>query len=87
MHWPAPMKSGGPDKEVDWKQTWKAMEKVYKAHPEKVKAIGVSNISVEFFEELLKVAEVTPAVNQIELHPYVPSPSHPIPSHTRIRLS
>ncbi|KAI0763166.1 Aldo/keto reductase [Irpex lacteus] len=70
MHWPAPMlPAGGADKDWDWKNTWKAMEKVYRENPDKVKAIGVSNVSVEYFEELLKVAEVTPAVNQIELHP------------------
>ncbi len=63
--------AGGADKDWDWKNTWKAMEKVYKENPDKVKAIGVSNVSVEYFKELLKVAEVTPAVNQIELHPYV----------------
>lgn len=32
---------------------------------------GVSNFSVEFLEKLLKIATVTPAVNQIELHPLV----------------
>ncbi|KAH0826615.1 NADP-dependent oxidoreductase domain-containing protein [Lanmaoa asiatica] len=33
---------------------------------------GVSNFSVEYFERLLKVARVVPAVNQIELHPSCP---------------
>lgn len=65
------------------------MEKLYKAHPEKLRAIGkyiyvdvlvsnsvnvlvgVSNFSVEFLERLLANSEVIPAVNQIELHPYV----------------
>ncbi|KAI0090451.1 Aldo/keto reductase [Irpex rosettiformis] len=73
MHWPAPMKteaSGiGADRDWDWRDTWRAMEKIYKEHPDKVKAIGVSNFSEEFFDELLKIAEVVPAVNQIELHP------------------
>ena len=71
MHWPAPMKNGGPDKEHDWLDTWKEMEKIYKAHPEKVKAIGVSNFSVLFLKKLLAVATVVPAVNQIESHPCV----------------
>ena len=65
------MKAGKPDFEWNWLDTWKSMEKVYKEQPEKVKAIGVSNVSVEFFEKLLKEATVVPAVNQIELHPYV----------------
>jgi len=70
MHWPAPMTAGGKaDKSHNWLDTWKSMEQVYKNHPDKVKAIGVSNISIHFFEELFKVAEITPAVNQVELHP------------------
>ncbi|KAF7344516.1 Aldo-keto reductase [Mycena sanguinolenta] len=76
MHWPAPMTKGEPplaDKTHDWLDTWKSMEKLYKAHPDKLKAIGVSNFSVKFLERLLAVAEVVPAVNQIEMHPSCPS--------------
>lgn len=63
------MKQGGPDKEYDWRDTWRAMEKIFKEHPEKVKSIGVSNFSVKYLTELLKIATVVPAVNQIESHP------------------
>ena len=70
MHWPAPMKkTGGPDVDWDFVKTWQAMEELYKANPDKLKAIGVSNVSVEFLKKLLKVATVIPAMNQIELHP------------------
>ncbi|RDB30099.1 Glycerol 2-dehydrogenase (NADP(+)) [Hypsizygus marmoreus] len=74
MHWPAPMTPGsqGPVFDVDWLDTWKTMEKLFKAHPDKLKAIGVSNFSVEFLKRLLASAEVIPAVNQIELHPSCP---------------
>jgi len=73
MHWPAPMKKGeGADKSHDWLDTWKDMEKVYKAHPDKVKAIGVSNFSIDYLERLLPEVTVVPAVNQIELHPSCP---------------
>jgi len=73
MHWPAPMtREGGPDHSIDWLDTWKAMEKLYQEHPEKLRAIGVSNFSIEFLERLLKEAKVVPAVNQIELHPSCP---------------
>ncbi|KAF9467850.1 NADP-dependent oxidoreductase domain-containing protein [Collybia nuda] len=74
MHWPAPMTPGSKAavKTIDWLNTWKSMEKLYKAHPEKLKAIGVSNFSVEYLERLLANAEVVPAVNQIELHPSCP---------------
>jgi glycerol 2-dehydrogenase (NADP+) len=33
-------REGGPDFSHDWLDTWKEMEKVYKANPDKVKAIG-----------------------------------------------
>ena len=46
------------------------MEKLLKTG--KTKAIGVSNYSKKFLEELLPHCEVTPAVNQIENHPYLP---------------
>ena len=46
------------------------MEEVYKAG--KVKAIGVANWSVEYLEKLRKSWTVVPAVNQVELHPFLP---------------
>ncbi len=36
----------------------------------KVRAIGVSNFMVDHITQLLDTAEVVPAVNQIEVHPY-----------------
>ncbi|PLB42456.1 putative glycerol dehydrogenase (GldB) [Aspergillus candidus] len=51
--------------------TWRAMEKLYaekKAH-----AIGVSNWTKEQLEQLLKYAKVTPQINQIEIHPFLPN--------------
>jgi diketogulonate reductase-like aldo/keto reductase len=36
----------------------------------KVRAIGVSNFTVDHLTRLLEVATVVPAVNQIEVHPY-----------------
>ncbi|KAH0826613.1 NADP-dependent oxidoreductase domain-containing protein [Lanmaoa asiatica] len=77
MHWPAPMTrdSSGkltPDRSHDWLDTWKSMEDVYFANRDKLKAIGISNFSVEYLERLLNVARVVPAVNQIELHPSCP---------------
>lgn len=50
--------------------TWKSMEKLIGSG--KVKAIGVSNCSVKFLEELLPQATIIPAVNQIENHPSLP---------------
>ncbi|KAJ5329080.1 hypothetical protein N7541_000790 [Penicillium brevicompactum] len=50
--------------------TWKSMEKL--VGNGKVKAIGVSNYSVQYLEELLPQATIVPAVNQIENHPSLP---------------
>jgi diketogulonate reductase-like aldo/keto reductase len=40
----------------------------------KVRAIGVSNFMRHHLEDLLRQTDVVPAVNQIELHPYVAQP-------------
>lgn len=37
----------------------------------KARSIGVSNYIVEHLEEVLKTAEIVPAVNQLEFHPYL----------------
>ncbi|KAJ0087999.1 hypothetical protein Patl1_31797 [Pistacia atlantica] len=47
--------------------TWKAMEALYDAG--KARAIGVSNFSSKKLGDLLEVAWVPPAVNQVECHP------------------
>ncbi|KAI8451848.1 NADP-dependent oxidoreductase domain-containing protein [Phakopsora pachyrhizi] len=48
-------------------ETWKEMVKLQKSG--KVKAIGVSNFTIQHLEDLIKATGVTPAVNQIERHP------------------
>jgi glycerol 2-dehydrogenase (NADP+) len=46
------------------------MEEIYRAG--RVKAIGVANWSIPYLEELKKKWTVVPAVNQVELHPFLP---------------
>ncbi|KAJ5955918.1 hypothetical protein N7501_010197 [Penicillium viridicatum] len=58
------------DRSWDQSETWRQMEEVYKAG--KVKAIGVANWSIPYLEELKKKWTVVPAVNQVELHPFLP---------------
>jgi diketogulonate reductase-like aldo/keto reductase len=58
VHWPV---------EGRYKETWRALEEVYSE--KRVRAIGVSNFQPHHLEDLLKGAEVVPAVNQFELHP------------------
>ncbi|CAA7052233.1 unnamed protein product [Microthlaspi erraticum] len=73
IHWPIKMKKGtvGAEPEnllpVDTPSTWKAMEALYDSG--KSRAIGVSNFSTKKLADLLEVARVTPAVNQVECHP------------------
>ncbi len=50
--------------------TWKKMEECSKKGL--VRAIGVSNFNCQLLLDMLSYAEVKPAVNQIELHPYLP---------------
>jgi len=51
------------------KESWKAMETLLQKR--KCRAIGVSNFTVHHLEDLLEEHEVTPAVNQVELHPFL----------------
>ncbi|KAK5688071.1 hypothetical protein LTS10_000049 [Elasticomyces elasticus] len=56
----------------DWSQseTWRQMEELYRSG--KVKAIGVANWSIPYLEDLKKTWSIVPAVNQVELHPFLP---------------
>ncbi|KAI1075648.1 Aldo/keto reductase [Whalleya microplaca] len=51
--------------------TWRAMEEAYEN--KKVRAIGVSNWTIPGLKKLLSFAKVKPAVNQIEVHPFLPN--------------
>jgi 2,5-diketo-D-gluconate reductase A len=48
--------------------SWRAMEQLYRER--KVKAIGVSNFYPDRLMDLILHNEITPAVNQIETHPF-----------------
>ncbi|XDG05137.1 hypothetical protein ABKA04_004752 [Annulohypoxylon sp. FPYF3050] len=58
------------DRSWDQSETWRQMEEIYKSG--KVKAIGVANWSIPYLEELRKKWTIVPAVNQVELHPFLP---------------
>jgi 2,5-diketo-D-gluconate reductase A len=64
IHWPLPTLYDG-----DYVSTWKALEG-FQAEG-RSRSIGVSNFQVEHLERLAGEADVVPAVNQIELHPYL----------------
>jgi 2,5-diketo-D-gluconate reductase A len=64
IHWPLPSLYDG-----DFVSTWKALEE-FKADG-RAKSIGVSNFQVTHLEKLTAESDTVPAVNQIELHPYL----------------
>ncbi|AEJ42037.1 aldo/keto reductase [Alicyclobacillus acidocaldarius] len=47
---------------------WRAMQELYKAG--KIRAIGVSNFAPDRLIDLIMHHEITPAVNQVETHPF-----------------
>jgi 2,5-diketo-D-gluconate reductase A len=63
IHWPLPTLYGG-----DFVSTWRTLEE-FKSDG-RARSIGVSNFQAEHLKRLADEAEVVPAVNQIELHPY-----------------
>jgi 2,5-diketo-D-gluconate reductase A len=65
IHWPRPHHDL-------YVETWRALEKIYADG--RAKAIGVSNFQIPHLQRLLDETEIVPAVNQIELHPYLTQP-------------
>ena len=63
IHWPL------PTIDVDYVETWKAMEEIYAGG--RCRAIGVSNFNPHHLRRLFAETDVRPAVNQIEVHPYL----------------
>jgi 2,5-diketo-D-gluconate reductase A len=62
IHWPLP--------EVgDYVETWHVLEEIYRSGA--ARAIGVSNFQPHHLRRLLAASEVVPAVNQVEVHPYL----------------
>ncbi|MEM6272790.1 MAG: aldo/keto reductase [Bacteroidota bacterium] len=58
VHWPVKGK---------FRATWRALEEIYRSG--RARAIGVSNFKEHHLNDLLAEATVTPALNQVELHP------------------
>jgi 2,5-diketo-D-gluconate reductase A len=62
IHWPLPDIG-------DFVETWKALEEIYSTG--RAKSIGVSNFQPHHLLRLLRETTIVPAVNQIEVHPYL----------------
>jgi 2,5-diketo-D-gluconate reductase A len=63
IHWPLPTLYDG-----DFVSTWRTLEE-FKADG-RARSIGVSNFTIHHLRELARDTQTTPAVNQIEVHPY-----------------
>jgi 2,5-diketo-D-gluconate reductase A len=64
IHWPLPTLYEG-----DFVSTWKTLEEFQRDG--RARSIGVSNFQVAHLERLAAETDTVPAVNQIELHPYL----------------
>lgn len=67
IHWPANSKELPYTWERVNKDTWRAMEELYKEG--RIRAIGVSNFLPHHLKPLMETAEIMPMVNQLEIHP------------------
>ena len=61
IHW--------PQQADDYVETWQAFEELYRDG--RVRAIGVSNFQPHHLRRLLDETGVVPAVNQVEVHPWL----------------
>ena len=66
IHWPLPTLFEG-----DYVSTWTVLEEFRRDG--RARSIGVSNFQVEHLERLAEESDTVPAVNQIEVHPYLPN--------------
>jgi len=66
LHQPA------PDRFAQTVQAYRALERLYADG--RVRAIGVSNFMPHHLRSLLEQSDVIPALNQVELHPYLTQP-------------
>jgi 2,5-diketo-D-gluconate reductase A len=64
IHWPLPTLYDG-----DFVSTWRTLEEF--PQDGRARSIGLSNFQVEHMERLAAETDTVPAVNQIELHPYL----------------
>lgn len=70
IHWPiAEDPLSGEALDIPQEETWAEMEKAQKDGL--VRSIGVSNFTQTKLKDLMDKAEIMPAVNQVEIHPYL----------------
>ncbi|KAG0525990.1 hypothetical protein BDA96_06G106200 [Sorghum bicolor] len=75
VHWPVAAKPGEPQfpikrediMPIDLSGVWRAMEECHRLGLARM--IGVSNFTTKKLQQLLDIAEIPPAVNQVEMNP------------------
>lgn len=63
IHWPCPAAD-------DYVATWEQLLELQRG--DQVRAVGVSNFTIEHLQRLIAETGMVPAVNQVELHPWFP---------------
>jgi len=64
IHWPLPSRYDG-----DFVSTWRTLEEFYRDG--RARSIGVSNFQPHHLRRIHQESEITPAVDQIEVNPYL----------------
>jgi 2,5-diketo-D-gluconate reductase A len=64
IHWPLPTRYGG-----DFVSTWRTLEEFYSDG--RARSVGVSNFQPHHLRRIHTEGEITPAVDQIEVNPYL----------------
>ncbi|WZH51708.1 MAG: aldo/keto reductase [Nocardioides alkalitolerans] len=64
IHWPLPTRYGG-----DYVSTWRTLTEL--AAEGKATSVGVSNFHPEHLKRIVDETGIVPAINQIEVHPYL----------------
>ena len=64
IHWPLPARYDG-----DFASTWRTLEEFYRDG--RARSIGVSNFQPHHLRRIHTEGEITPAVNQVEVNPYL----------------
>jgi len=74
VHWPIhTTREGEFAEKVPLYETWRVLEKCVELGL--CKSIGISNFNFQLTYDLMSYAKIKPAVNQVEMHPYLSQPS------------
>lgn len=76
IHWPNPSRD-------QYVQAWESM--IQMQNDGWIRSIGVSNFDTDHLKRIIDETDVTPAINQLEIHPYFPQ-NEAIPLHSKLGI-